>query len=220
MPRLLSFSAASSLCRSAAAFVALPTLLLGQKPAGKPAGPPPPPLASLVSEHVIVLPVQLLRIDDATPIDQAKWPAFRKELDDSIGSAISARGIGKKWMYAADVVRSARRNAAYTSDPYSLGAQVLKNAIIKPGDRLPDVIGSNLRTLIALGDSRMAILPIEARFEKKNGLLRVSVRLALVDARAGSFEWIGEASSDWEQAYSPSMLVAIGERVADLAIAR
>ncbi len=142
MPRtpLISPLSAGFARRCAVMALALfPLLLAAQRGPAKPAapaGPPPPPFASLLSEHVIILPVQLLAINDATPIDQAKWPAFRKELDDSIGSVVAGRGIGKKWWYAADVVRSARRNSAYTSDPYALGAAGhSERAVIKPGDR-------------------------------------------------------------------------------------
>ena len=105
---------------------------------------PQPPLAPFVSQRVVVLPVQLLRPDTGTFVSAAAWGAFRKELDDSIGSAISERGVGKKWMYAAEVARSARRNAAYVSDPYSLGAQPLRGAIYKGGDKMPEVFAGNL----------------------------------------------------------------------------
>src|SRR5450755_1196019 len=68
---------------------------------------PGPPLGPMASQHVMVLPVQLMRADSGAWIDASKWEKFRRELDDSIASVIASRGIGKNWKYAADVVKIA-----------------------------------------------------------------------------------------------------------------
>jgi hypothetical protein len=179
---------------------------------------PLPPLAPFVSEHLIVLPVQLMRADSAGWLDGARWGAFRKELDDSIASAIAERGLGKKWAYAADVVRSAKRNAAYTSDPYSLGAQAMRGVPLKTGDKLPTLFNSNLRTLIALGDTRYALVPIELAFFsiKDSNARRAALRLALVDGRGGVYVWIGDVASDPATSLTPAMIGSLAARVADL----
>ena len=180
---------------------------------------PQQPLAPFVAQRIIVLPVQLLRADSGAFVNSAKWGAFRKELDDSIGSAIAERGLGKKWAYAADVVQSARRNAAYTSDPYALGAQPLRGAPIKAGDKIPELFGTNLCALIALGDTRYALLPIEVVFQKSGNLQRAALRLALVDGRGGLFLWIGDVASDPAASLTPAMIGSLAARVADLVIA-
>ena len=180
---------------------------------------PQPPLAPFVAQRIIVLPVQLLRADTGAFVDAAKWGAFRKELDDSIGSAIAERGLGKKWAYAADVVRSARRNAAYTSDPYALGAQPMRGVPIKAGEKIPELFGSNLRALIALGDTRYALLPIEVVFQKDGKLQRAALRLALVDGRGGLFVWLGNVASDPAASLTPAMISSLAARVADLVVA-
>src|ERR1035437_8281784 len=82
---------------------------------------PQPPLSPMASQHVMVLPVQLLRADSGAWVDQTNWEKFRRELDDSIASAIANRGIGKTWKYAADVARIAKRNPEYVGDPHSMG---------------------------------------------------------------------------------------------------
>ena len=185
-----------------------------QKPAAQ------PPLAGFVSERIIVLPVQLLRADTGAFVDPLRWGAFRRELDDSIGSAIAERGVGKNWAYAADVLKSARRNAAYTSDPYALGAQPMRDAPIKSGDKIPSLFGSNLRALIALGDTRFALLPIEVVFQKNGGLQRAALRLALVDGRSGLFVWVGAVASDPAASLTPAIVTSLAARVADLVAAR
>jgi hypothetical protein len=185
-------------------------------PAQKPQ--PLPPLNQYVSERVIVLPVQLMRADSAGWLDGARWGAFRKELDDSIGSAISERGLGKKWAYAADVVRSAKRNAAYTSDPSSLGAQPMRGLPIKTGDKLPTLFNSNLRALIALGDTRYALVPIELAFFsiKNSNARRAALRLAFVDGRGGVYVWVGDVWSDPMTSVGPDLIKSLAARVADL----
>ena len=178
------------------------------------------PLAGFASQRIIVLPVQLLRGDSLSWIQPSGWPAFRKELDDSVASAISERGIGKGWAYPADVVRQAKRNAGYVSDPYSIGAQPLRGQNYRPGDHIPALMASNLRAMIALADARYALLPVEIVFQRDGSRQRAILRLALVDGRTGQFGWVGEVPSDPATAYSASILSMIAARVADLVVAR
>ena len=149
----------------------------------------------------------------------ANWAAFRKELDDSIGAAIAQRGVNRTWSYAADVARAARRNAAYVSDPYSLGAQQLRGVLIKAGDRIPDLLASNLRTHIAIGDTRYALIPLEIMFVHKGVEQHAVLRLVLVDGRGALFMWQGEVTSDAVQKLTPAVVSSLAARVADLVVA-
>ena len=88
---------------------------------------PQPPLSPMASQHLMVLPVQLFRADSGAWITQSGWGKFRRELDDSIGSAIANRGIGKTWKYASDVVKIAKRNPEYVNDVYSMGVQAMRS---------------------------------------------------------------------------------------------
>jgi hypothetical protein len=178
------------------------------------------PLAGFASQRLIVLPVQLWRGDSLSWIQPSGWTAFRKELDDSVASAISERGIGKGWAYPADVIRQAKRNAGYVGDPYSIGAQPLRGQNYRPSDHIPPLMASNLRAMIALADARYALIPVEVVFQRDGERQRVVLRLALVDGRTGRFDWVGEAPSDPATVYSASILSAIAARVADLVIAR
>jgi hypothetical protein len=178
------------------------------------------PLAGFASQRIIVLPVQLLRGDSLSWIQPSGWTAFRTELDDSVASAISERGIGKGWAYPADVVRQAKRNAGYVGDPYSIGAQPLRGQNYRPADHIPPLMASNLRAMIALGDARYALIPVELVFQRDAARQRAVLRLALVDGRTGQFAWVGEVASDPATDYSPSILSMIAARVADLVVAR
>ena len=168
---------------------------------------------------MIIVPVQLLRTDTAAHVDVARWESFRRELDDSIGAAVAARGVGKTWGYAADVVKSAKRNAAYVSDPYALGVQPLRNALYKPGQKIPQVLAANLRSLIALGDTRYALIPVELALVTRGTEQRAVLRLILVDGRAGDFLWIGDVISEPAASLDQAIINSLSARVADLVVA-
>jgi hypothetical protein len=180
---------------------------------------PPPPLSPMASQHVMVLPVQLLRADSGAWVDQAKWEKFRRELDDSIGSIISARGVGRVWKYAADVARIAKRNPDYVNDPYSMGVQAMRAVLYKINDPLPDPFAGNLRTLIALSDSRYALVPVEVWFVRKGGQQIAVMKLALADGQAGTIVWLGEVGTDPATSMPPDLINTLATRIANLIVA-
>ena len=166
------------------------------------------------------MPVQFLRTDSSSQVKAADWTAMRKELDDSIGVAIAARGIGKKWAYAADIVRMAKRNADYVSDPYSLGAAGFRGVKLKAGDPAPIMVVNNLRSLIALGDSRFALIPVDLWFAKKGSEIRPVVYLVLVDGRVGQLVWFADVPGAPGTTFGSAEIGTLAQRVADLVVAR
>lgn len=180
----------------------------------------PFPLGAFVGQRVLVLPVQHLLSDTGAIVTPAGWGAFRRELDDSIGAEIAGRGVGKGWGYAADVARTSKRNALYSGDPYALGAQQLRGVIPRPEDKLPQVLAGNIRTIIALGDARYVILPMEVRIERKGEMQRAVLRLTLIDGRLGQFVWLGEVASEAATSLTPVIINSLAARVADLVLAR
>jgi hypothetical protein len=180
---------------------------------------PQPPLSPMASQKVMVLPVQLYRADSGAWIDQSKWEKFRRELDDSIGSAIANRGVGKTWRYASDVVRIAKRNPEYVSDVYAMGVQPMRAVKYKIGDPIPDLFNNNLRLLIGIADTRYVLLPVEVWFVRKDAQQIAVLKLAMVDGRGGDFVWMGEVGTDPATAYSPAMINTLAARVADLVVA-
>jgi hypothetical protein len=180
---------------------------------------PQPPLSPMASQQVMVLPVQLLRADSGAWVDRSKWEQFRRELDDSIASSIADRGVGRKWKYAADVVRIAKRNPNYIGDPYSMGVQTMRAVNFKIGDPMPELLNDNLRLLIALADTRYVLIPVEVWFARKGALQIAVLKLALVDGRGGTFVWLGEVGTDPAAAMSPALISSLAARVADLVVA-
>ena len=195
--------------------------LQAQQPAPAPGVKPPPPLSPMASQHVLVLPVQLYRADSGAWVMPRDWEKFRRELDDSIGSIIYARGVGKVWKYAADVARIAKRNPDYVSDPYSMGVQAMRAVLYKIGDPLPQPFVSNLRPMIALGDARYALVPIEVFFARRGAEQIAVMKLGLADGQGGTIVWLGEVGTDPASAATlpPDLITTLATRIANLVVA-
>jgi hypothetical protein len=154
-------------------------------------------LTAFANQRVIVVPVQGIRFDSGGAVPGSD--ALRRSLDDALAAAIAATGIGKGWGYAAEVVRSAKRNVMYTGDPYALGAQALGRSTVKPGEQLSELFASNLRPLLALGDARFALIPVQVVLERVGQGIRARLRLVMVDGRASQVlvtrELVGSAAA-------------------------
>lgn len=201
------------------AFAALAGGLQAQQTKPIPGAKPQPPLSPMASQHVVVFPAQLFRADSGAWLDIHGWEKFRHELDDSIGSIVAARGIGKTWKYTADMVRIAKRNPDYVGDPYSMGVQPMRVALYKINDPLPEPFVSNLRRFIALADARYALVPIEVWFVRR-GVEQIAVmKLALADGQGGTIVWLGEVGSDPATTMPADLINTLATRVANLVIA-
>ncbi len=178
------------------------------------------PLAPFAGQKVSVMPVQFLRVDTTAPVKSQNWAVVRRELDDSIGVAIAERGIGRKWAYAADIERMAKRNAVYVSDPYALGAGGLRNRAFKAGEPAPPVLINNLRSMIALGDSRYALIPVELGFAGSGAERHPVLRVVLLDGRAGQITWYADLPGVSSASFGSADIGALAQRIADLVVAR
>ena len=167
-----------------------------------------PILGPFAAMRVAIVPVQLWRADTSAWSMAVTWAETRLALDSAIAGELQERGLGRRWAYASDVVRSARRNPTYATDPYALGVGRWRAMPPKIGDPLSPVVADNLRPLTALGDSRYALIPVELRAEGA----AVVLRLVLVDTRARSVVWTGDLLAPG----GAGMLAGLAVRVADL----
>ena len=202
----------------------LPLLLAcgGQPAAQTQTSAPPPvsrPLAWLAGQRVALTPVYRIREGD-----QLGWAAqiprsreLLRALDSAIAGELAQRGLEKQWVYPPDLARSMRASPTYAVDPYALGAEPLRNPSVAPGGKIGDPLATQLRTMIALHDSRMVLMPVELRFDRdKSGQGIAVLRAVLVDARIGDIRWVGEASSDPAPTFSRALLANVASRFADL----
>jgi hypothetical protein len=202
---------------------ALPLLLAcGGQPAAQTQTAPPPvsrPLAWLAGQRVALTPVYRIREGD-----QLGWGAqiprsreLLRALDSAIAGELAQRGLEKQWVYPADLARSMRASPTYAVDPYALAVEPLRNPSVAPGGKIGDPLATQLRTMIALHDSRMVLLPVELRFDRdKSGQGIAVLRAVLVDARVGEVRWVGEASSDPSSTFSRALVANAASRFADL----
>jgi len=180
----------------------------GTPPAAAPdAGPP---LASFSAMRVAIAPVQLWRADTAGWSAQLSWAALRVAVDSAIGAELQARGLGRRWAYPLDVIRSARRNPTYSADPYALGVGRWRSTPPVPGTAMPPLLADNLRPLTAIDDTRYVLLPVELRADGAVGVLR----LVLVDARSRSVLWVGDLAVPG----GPRLVADLATRLADLIV--
>jgi hypothetical protein len=179
------------------------------------------PLAPLAAQQVIVAPVHSLR-----EVDALGWTAriprsrdYLRALDTAIEAELTARGLGRQWVYPAALVRAQRGSPSYAIDPYTLAANPLRNPNVIAGTRLGDPLVTQLRTMVALQESaRAVLLPVELRFEKdgRTGQGAAVLRLALLDGRLGEVRWIGDVTSEPSATFSSALLTSVAGKVADL----
>lgn len=168
------------------------------------------PLATFAAQRVAVTPVQFWRADTAGWSAGADGQGLRARLDSAIAQEFRTRGMGARWAFAGDVMRSARRNPTLRADPAALGAGRWRSQPPAPGDALPPLVADNLRTVSALGDTRYALIPVELRGHGGDVLLR----LVIADTRLRTVVW----TADILAAGSGNVTETVAARVADLVV--
>lgn len=205
---------------SVVATLAVSVILACHKAAPETAAPKPQvhPLAGIVGQALIIAPIQAVRF--APELGWTALPgnsATAAALDTVLGQALSTRVGNQQWIYFDALTRSAANNPGYATNPRSLGITPLRAPRWKVGDRLPEPLATQLRTMIALQDARLVFLPVELRFDRTPaGLGRPVVHLVLVDPRASVIQWIGDVTGDDLPAFTPAYSALIADRIADL----
>lgn len=164
--------------------------------------------------RVVIVPAQLWRADTAGWSRAVSWQATRAGLDSAVQAVLEERGMARKWAYPADVVRAARRNPIYASDPYALGVGRWRNTPPAAGEELPGVLADNLRSITALGDARYALIPVELRAVGD----AVVLRLVLVDTRARTVTWAADLASPAGAGTGRTMIEELATRIANLIV--
>lgn len=225
-PALVAFGAAATLasCGKPAA----PTPAPQPAPAGTPTTEPAQlplrtmsPLAGLAGQHVVVLPVHYLRADTIGMAARVEDPrGTLAALDSAIERALGERGFRTSWSYPPALARSARRNAGYVSDPYSLAAERLRFGVRMAEDRLGEPLASQLRSIVAVTDARYVLFPVELRFERgTDGKVLPVLHVALLDARGSSVRWMGDVRGAAGANITPATLESVAFALADLVAA-
>jgi hypothetical protein len=203
----------------------IPLLLACASPhaAQTPVTPPPTPVvrpfSALAEQHVVVAPVQKLSETDPTGW-VAQIPRTReylRSLDDAIDAELAARGLKTQWVFPPALARAARRNPTYAVDPYALAVDPLRASNVEATTKLREPLASQIRTMIALHDARVVLMPVELRFEKdRTGQGIAVLKLALLDGRLSEVRWVGEVRSAPAATLTPAVLTSLAAHLGDL----
>src|SRR4051812_9610630 len=193
----------------------------GSKPASTTPNPEVHPLAGLAGQNIIVAPVQSLRVP--AELGWAAIPARPTlvHLDSIFADTLKERVGNRAWVYAEGVVQSAANNSQYATDPRALAVNSLRATTLKLDDRLVEPLASQLRTMIALHDVRLVLIPVDLTIEKTPaGLGKPVVHLVLVDPRSSTVKWIGRVTGDESSAFTSDIPFIVASRLADLFASR
>jgi hypothetical protein len=191
-----------------------------------PASPAPEPerhpLAGIVGQNIVVAPFQALRVPAVIG-----WPAMPASrpllagLDSLLADTLRSRVGNQEWVFADALVRAAANNPTYATDPRALAVNPLRSPGLKVSDRLPEPLASQLRTMIALQDARLVLIPVDMTIDRISaGIGRAVVRVVLVDPRSSVVRWIGQVTGPDSPAFTPEISASIAARFADLFVAK
>jgi hypothetical protein len=170
--------------------LALATPLAAQVPVA------PVPTASLAGQTVAVIPITLVVADPALQSDTvyAKFHDRRTTLlwaDSLIGDAFVARAPEVNWVLPPKLRKVARRAPGLVGDPDQMGQAIMRAPNLRT---IPDPLRSNLRSLVALTDARIVMIPAALGFSRDTaGAVHADLSLVAGDARSGKVLWRSQA---------------------------
>lgn len=142
-------------------------------------------VAPLAGQPVPVLPATYIVADSVAGIPAVHSGAVAW-ADSIIGEALESRGPEVQWVLPPALRHAARRAPATVTDPDRMGQAILRAPKL---DRIPDPLRIYMRSLAAVTNSRMMMVPAAIRFAYAPGGVRAEVDLVLADARSGSVLW-------------------------------
>lgn len=171
-----------------------PACLRAQK---EPPPPPSPPVATLSSasfsgQTIAVLPITLVVADPALQSDStyANYRDHRTALlraDSLVGEQLQTRGPEVNWVLPPQLRKVARRAAGFVEDPDQMGQAILRSPKLT---KVPDPLRSSLRSLMAVVNGRVALVPASLGFgPESDGRVRADLTLVLADSRTGKVIW-------------------------------
>jgi hypothetical protein len=176
------------------------------------------PLAQYIGQQLIIAPVQGIHAAPELEWTIARPTAVAASLDSILADTLRGRiGNVSSWIFADALAKAAANNPTYATEPHALTVFSLRSSALKVDDRLAEPLASQLRTMIALQDARMVLIPVELRFDRTPaGLGRPMVRLVLVDPRASIVRWIAEVPGADQTSFTSSYSASLAARFADL----
>jgi len=147
---------------------------------------------ALAGKTVAVLPITLVAADPAIESDTgyARYRDRRAALhrtDSLISEALLGRGPEVHWVLPPELRKMARRAAGFVPEPDEMGQAVLRSPKMA---NIPDPLRSSLRSLLAIADGRLVLVPAALGFgPEPDGRIRADLSIVLGDVRTGKVLW-------------------------------
>lgn len=169
--------------------------------AGAPAHPSQTPVATvptgtMAGQTVAVVPITLVAADPALIADSLYAPYHDRRAtllwaDSLIGDAFEGRAPEVTWVLPPQLRKQARRAPGLVGDPDQMGQAIMRNPQLRV---VPDPLRSNLRSLVALTDGRLVMIPAALGFTLDSARsVKADLSLALADVRSGKVLWRSQA---------------------------
>lgn len=181
------------------------------------------PLAAFASVRMVMLPVQYLRNDSLGWATRAGDPKrFLAAVDTALEKEFRDRGLGTTWVFPPDLVRTARRNPMYATDPVAIRAGDAARVMERRKDAvIPEPVATQLRTLVGFHDARHALVPVEFRFDPEPGTgARAVLHVVVLDVRGSRIAFSADIAGEVASDFSPALATGLARRFADLIVAR
>jgi hypothetical protein len=151
-------------------------------------------VAPLAGQMIPLLPITYITSDTPLAALLPSGNAAQMAWADSVvGAAFQMRGPEVSWILAPELRRVARRAPGMVTDPDRMGHALMRASNM---DRVPDPLRSYLRSLSAMTESRMVMIPAAVRFSADStGGVRAELVLVLADTRNGSVRWRSNPSA-------------------------
>lgn len=154
------------------------------------------PTESMAGQTVAVIPITLVVADPVLAADTVYAPYRQRRTtllwaDSVIGDALSGRAPEVSWVLPPKLRKMARRAPGLVSDPDQMGQAVMRAPNLKI---IPDPLRANLRSLVALTNGRIVMIPAAISFSRDTvGAVRADLSIVLADARSGKVVWRSHA---------------------------
>lgn len=148
----------------------------------------------LGGDAVVVLPLQAFSPAAGSPLPPeltaVRWQALRESFNDTLRNAFTVRAIAESWVWPSALRQAYRRNPALIPDPYDLAVGSLRGMRLEPDTDLPERLGQQLRTLLAVSEGRrFFLLPVSVLLSHGATGFTTSGQVILVDGRRQRVLW-------------------------------
>jgi hypothetical protein len=169
------------------------------------------PIASLAGGGALLFPVGSLVFGDSVSGLALRRGDLLDRATAVLDSVLVRDARAVTWHDQDAIRRALRRSPGMgTVDPTLLPTGFL---LARKVEVVPDPLWSSLRALAALTGARMAVIPVAAKLDGREGAVGASYVIAIVDARLGQMVWRGRVVGPSSATAEAALLAAAAAAV-------